>query len=140
MIAIKSLLITVLLSVLFAFQGSAQLDSISVSHHIAQLPDPEDSLVSIDVIYLDVTIYDIDFLGELVIVPYDTVFNQPVQLFKYTKQQLLDFGFLDSGNYDSTATIPLYNVEKSGNYRVEITTRNYQGANIPLLEYYYEGD
>ena len=138
MIAIKTLFITGLLSVCFAFQGTAQLDSISVSHHIAQLPDPDDTMSTIDVVMLDITVYDMDFLGELIIVPYDTLYNHPIFMLKYTKQQLLDEGFLDVGVYDQITTIPLYGLDDDAEYRIDITARNFQGANLPLKEHFYE--
>ena len=140
MIAIKSLFATALLSVFFTFQGNAQLDSISVSHHIAQLPDPDDSLVSIDVIYLDITVYDMNFLGELIITPYGSENSHPYYMFKFTKQNLLDFGFLEVGVFDSIVTIPMYDLNVSENFRFEISARNFQGAELPLMEYNYDAD
>jgi len=128
----------IILFSIYSFVGNAQLDSVQVSGIFSQEIDTEDSLGVTDVFNVEITVFDIDFLGEIVIAAVDPGTNITQFVIKRSKQELLDENYLNSGVFDNTIEMPLYNLSPSMDFRLEVTARNYQGANIPIKVYNYE--
>ena len=126
------------LLILSTFSSNAQLDSIQVELSQHQISNPEDSIDLLDILNVSVSIYDIDFMGDLVITVYHDETNFPVQRLKYTKQQLIDFGILSDQTFQNTVVIPFYELERETAYKVDVLVRNYQGAFLPVKSVYYE--
>ena len=121
-----------------SFFSVAQLDSIQVELTHQQISNPEDSLDLLDILNVIVSIYDIDFMGDLVITVYHDETSFPVQRIKYTKQQLIDSGIISDQTFQNTVVIPFYELERETAYKVDVLVRNYQGAFLPVKTVNYE--
>ena len=121
-----------------SFFSVAQLDSIQVELTHQQISNPEDSLDLLDILNVSVSIYDIDFMGDLVITVYHDETSFPVQRIKYTKQQLIDSGIISDQTFQNTVVIPFYELERETAYKVDVLVRNYQGAFLPVKTVNYE--
>ena len=137
MLGINSLQITsksILFLFLFSF-GSfsfSQVDSVDVTIHFDLGIDPYDS-VTVDVMHIDLSIHDIDFLGEVLVTLYEPTSGFPLSKIKMTKAEL-ELESLISG---SDATIKIYGLDPTLEYNIESLVRNYQGGNFPLINSTY---
>jgi len=111
----------------------SQLDSVSVSdvsfHQETVLDSLTNTTDTLDVMSVDVYTNDVDFLGEVIITVYEAGTNFPLAKRKVTKQEAVALGLITSNNI----LIELDNLVASESYRIEVLTRNYQGANLPLV-------
>lgn len=131
----RNYLITILL---FITQSTfSQLDSLQVGGVFNQVPDPLDTLMITDVYELEVAVFDIDFLGEIVISVYAGNNNYPLYTEKYLKQEMFDQGLLDVNAFDNTISISLFDLNPLEDYRIEVLGRNLQGGNLPVKELFY---
>lgn len=119
----------VFLLFILSFNASAQLDSASVSLNLANVLDPADSNVVINVLNVDVFLNDTDYFGEIVVTMYQAGTDYPLMMQKFTKQEALNGQYL-IGNH---LIVPFNEVDSAGAYRMETQVRNYQGANLPLI-------
>ena len=112
----------------------SQLDSVNVNITFTTEVDSTttDSLgmyVVDDVININASVYDVDFLGEVIVTIYDHATNYPIAMLKMTKQQIIDA----DQKVGSTVTLKIYGIDNAGSYRVETQVRNFQGANFPMV-------
>ena len=120
---------TMMLVMLFVSVSSfGQITSVTANVHFEIGIDPYDSL-STDVMHVDATIDDIDFMGEVLVTVYEPSTNFPVARIKATKVELQNENQI-SGN---VATIEIYGFTPSEGYRIETLIRNYQGGNFPIV-------
>ena len=127
------------LLILFLFFSStfisfSQIDSVNVNIIFTTEVDSTttDSLgmyVIDDVINVNASVYDIDFLGEVIVTIYDHATDYPIAMLKMTKQQIIDA----DQKVGSTVTLKIYEIDSAGSYRVETQIRNFQGANFPMV-------
>lgn len=113
----------------------SQTDSVSVNIQFGTMQDPDSSQLTLNVMDLDVTAPDIDFVGAVLITVYDTNSNFPIARIKRSKVELENQNLI-SGN---TMNVALPNLDPSQSYRIETLVRNFQGANYPLNVSYYTG-
>ena len=83
----------------------------------------------IDVMNVNVTIDDIDFMGEVIVTVYDDQTNYPLSKLKMTAQQFIDANL----KVGSIVTVKLDGQNPTGSYRVETQVRNFQGGNFPMV-------
>ena len=112
----------------------SQLDSVLVNITFTTEVDSTttDSLgmyVIDDVININASVYDVDFLGEVIVTVYDHAADYPIAMLKMTKQQLIDA----NQKVGSTVTLKIYGIDNAGSYRIETQVRNFQGANFPMV-------
>lgn len=119
----------ILFLLMYSVQSYAQIDSVTVNVHFETGIDPADSSLMVDVMHVEASIYDIDFMGEVVTTVYESVSNFPIALVKMTKQEFIDEN-LKSGD---TITTMFYDIAPAGSYRIETVVRNFQGANFPTI-------
>ena len=119
----------VLLFTIYGAFSFAQIDSVTINLHFETGTDPDDSTLTIDVLHVDASIYDVDFMGEVIVTVYDAASDFPMARIKMTAQEFTDANLI-SGD---TTTIKLYGLDPAGSYRVETLVRNYQGANFPVI-------
>lgn len=119
----------VFLLMILSFNGTAQLDSASVSLSFTTAQDPEDSLATVDVIEVNVSIYDIDFMGEVIVTLFDQATNYPIQRLKKSSAELIAEGSING----DIATVYFYEVLTTEDYTIETQVRNFQGANLGLI-------
>lgn len=117
-----------------SFSSFSQLDSVNVEIVFTVEMDSVnlDSLgnaQSIDVMNVKASIYDVDFMGEVIATVYDSGTNYPVSKIKMTAQEFIDAG----QKVGSTVTLKLDYLDPSASYRVETEVRNFQGANFPIV-------
>lgn len=132
----KSIFLAILLAC--TFSANAQLDSIQVELTQAQIQDPGDSLQMVEVLNVNIVVFDIDFLGDLVVTIYEQQTNFPVQRLKYSKQELIDYGIISNQSYQNDFDLQFFDLEPTKSYRVEVSARNYQGAFLPVNSTLYE--
>jgi len=119
----------VFLLFIVTLNASAQLDSASVSLSFTTAQDPEDSLATVDVIEVNVSIYDIDFMGEVIVTLYDQATNYPLQRLKKSSAELIAEGSING----DIATMYFYEILTTEDYTIETQVRNFQGANLGLI-------
>ena len=112
----------------------SQLDSVNVDITFTTEVDSTttDSLgmyVIDDVINVNASVYDVDFLGEVIVTVYDHATDYPIAMLKMTKQQIIDA----DQKVGSTVTLKIYGIDDAGSYRIETQVRNFQGANFPMV-------
>ncbi len=124
---------SVFTSFIFLFwTGNAigQIDSVNVSIHFETGQSPVDSMLTTDILEVDIAVYDIDFFGEAVVSVYDAASSDyPVSKIKMTKQEFIDESQLNG----SVVTMKFYGIDPQGSYRIDTQVRNYQGANFQLI-------
>ena len=124
-----------IIALVFASSFSySQLDSVNVNITFTTEVDSTttDSLgmyVVDDVININASVYDVDFLGEVIVTIYDHATDYPIAMLKMTKQQIIDA----DQKVGSTVTLKIYGIDNAGSYRVETQVRNFQGANFPMV-------
>lgn len=117
-----------------SFSTFSQLDSASVDIDFQTGPDPEDTTQSADILTIDISIYDIDFMGEVIVTVYEPVSDYPILRVKKTMAEFQSESLI-SGD---VATLTLYGIPPDEDYRIETLVRNYQGANTPIIITNYE--
>jgi uncharacterized protein YqgQ len=131
----RNFLIIILLFI--AHSAFSQLDSIQIGGVFNEVPDPLDTNLVTDAYELEVAVFDIDFLGEIVITVYAGDNLYPLFMEKYSKQEMFDQGLLDNNVYDNTISISLFDLDPEQDYRFEVLGRNLQGGNLPVNELIY---
>ena len=119
----------ILLFTIYGVFSFAQIDSVTVNLHFETGTDPGDSSLTIDVLHVDASIYDIDFMGEVIVTVYDATAGFPMGRIKMTAQEFTDQNLLNG----DIVTIKLYGLDPVVPYRTETHVRNYQGANSPVI-------
>lgn len=119
-------------SLLISASSFSQLDSSTVDLQLETWVDVTENNDTITGKYFNATVWvnDMDFFGEVVITAYDHELNYPVNMVKYTKQQLLDQELINGQEF----TVPVYNIEEGRTYRVVTFVRDYQSNNLPMIE------
>ena len=118
----------VLAFVLIGLSSFGQITSATVDVHFETGIDPYDSL-STDVMHVDATIDDIDFMGEILVTVYEPSTDFPIARIKMTKAELEDESLITG----SVATIKIYGFDPAEGYQIETLVRNYQGGNFPKI-------
>jgi hypothetical protein len=130
----KNNLLLIILLFSSSFLSYSQIDSVDVNLNFTVETDSTilDSLGNysiIDVINVNATINDVDFLGEVLVTVYDSSLDYPIAMIKMTAQQIIDA----NQKVGSVVTVKLDGIDPSGSYRVETQVRNFQGANFPMV-------
>lgn len=107
----------------------AQINSVTSDVHFETEVGESDSASVINVLHVDATIDDIDFMGEILTTVYDAVSNYPVMLIKMTKQEYTDSNDIS----EDIVTTRIYGLSPENSYRIETVVRNFQGANFPVV-------
>ena len=123
-----------LLFILFTLTSFGQIDSVSVSLQFGTGADPYDSNNTVDVLTVDVSIYDINSMGEMLVTVYDVEDGNPVARLSKTKLELTT----ESQISGSTATVEVFDIDPALDYRVETLIKNDLGANFPLITTNYD--
>ena len=126
--------IILLLLLTISLSSFSQIDSVNVNVTFTIETDSTnlDSLgnyVVLDVINVNATIHDVDFLGEVIVTVYDSATDYPIAMRKMTAQQIIDA----NQKVGSVVTLKLDDIDPLGSYRVETQVRNFQGANFPMV-------
>lgn len=92
---------------LLSFQGAAQQDSITARFYIeGTIAIPGDSSMVFPLVKTEITVEDIDFLGEIFIEAFDSIYQSPLAKVKYTAAQIIANGF-NEGNRIRFDVMPL---------------------------------
>lgn len=106
-----------------------QIDSVDVDIHFETGTTPWDSVTTVNILNVDVSVYDVDFLGLVIVALYEGGTDYPIAMVKMTLAELIAAG-QKSGD---TVTLFLYEIDPAGSYRIETQVRNFQDANLPLV-------
>jgi hypothetical protein len=117
-----------LLFIVFSFLSFGQIDSVSVTVQFETGLNPYDNLTT-DVLSIDVNIYDIDFMGDIGIVVYDTNYDFPMENVVKTAQECITENLI-SGD---TVTLKIYGLNPQQSLRIETMVRNEQGGYFPII-------
>ncbi|GEM_PF-3776052 len=131
----KAFFVTLFFASLALF-SSAQIDSASVQLSFTTGPDPMDANSTIDFMNVDVTVYSVSSVGEVVISVNDVGMGFPIEIVAKTAQELSSEGLV-TGN---TIHLKVPRMSPLEDYRIETALRNIQGANFPLIttDYNYQ--
>jgi hypothetical protein len=123
----KALLISAFAFVnLFSY---GQLDSSSMEiNFLEEYTNPADSLILYDVAVMTLTLDDVSDLGKLSVVVYDNSNDNLLLELVYTRQELIDAGFIQS----TGVVLPLVNSESGQSYKIEVNPENIAGANTRM--------
>jgi hypothetical protein len=121
-----------------ALNANSQIDSVDVditftSEIDSTIIDSLGNYVLVDVMNVNTTIYDIDYMGEVIVTLYEGGTNFPMGMMKMTAQEFIDEN-LKVGN---TVTTKLFGVDPSISFVIETQVRNFQGANLPIVSTNY---
>ena len=117
-----------------SFNSYSQIDSVNVaitftSEIDSVTPDSLGNYSLVDVININTSIYDIDFMGEVIVTIYDGATDFPISKVKMTAQDFIDQNL----KVGSTVTTKLFGGNVAGSYRIETLVRNFQGADLPVV-------
>lgn len=111
------------------FISFGQLDSTTAQINIvAEYTNTSNSSVAYDMAVLTLIMDDVDDLGILNVVVYDETSNNVMLESVYTRQELLDGGYIQINGVE----MPLISTELGRSYRVEINPQNLTGANTRM--------
>ena len=102
----------------------SQLDSVSVS--ISFETDSSaviDTLFSSEIMKANIWVNDADFVGQAMVSVYDLQSHVPVSRVKYTRQQMLDEGYITDGN---NLSFPIGSLSSGGQYSIEFELQDFQ--------------
>ena len=122
---------------LFGMLGGSvfsQVDSVNIQFETGT--NPYDSNDTVDVMKITVSGYDSDGMGSMLTMVYDVGSGNLVALIENTTTQLITQSLL-SGN---VATVRVYDIDPSLDYRIEVLVKNDQGGNYPLITTNYEAE
>ena len=112
----------------FCLPVFGQIDSVDVNIHFETGTSPWDSS-TVDILHVDVSVYDVDFLGVVVATLYEAGTDYPISMVKMSLAEFI------TANQKSgeTVTVLFYEIAPEGSYRIETQVRNFQDANLPLV-------
>ena len=124
----------ILLLVCLSSNANSQIDSVNVDITFSLETDPTnlDSLGNyspMNVMNVNASIYDVDFMGQVVVSVYNHGTDLPVAKLTMTAKQFINTG----QKVGSTVTLNLDRIDPTGSYRIETQVRNSQGANFPMV-------
>jgi hypothetical protein len=123
-----------LLFIVFSFLSFGQIDSVSVTVQFETGTDPYDANNTVDVLSIDVSIYDINSTGEVLITVYDVDDGNPVARIKKSLTELTTASQISG----AVATLKIFDIEPTLDYRIETLVKNDLGANFPLITTNYD--
>lgn len=118
----------------FIFLGFGQLDTatiVSVDDVVINLTDSTGSVYQDTVLQVEIFVNDFDFFGELIVTIKDQPTQYPLLMVKKTKADIVASGSYNATNERITLQLPLYDFTNP--LDIQVVVRNYQGANLPLL-------
>lgn len=118
----------------FVFLSFGQLDSasiISINDVVINSTDSLGNTSQDTLIEIQVAINDFDFFGEIVTSFKDQASQYPLYMVKYTKQEIIELNAYNSTTNSILLRLPKFS--QSGVIDIQIIVRNYQGANLPII-------
>jgi hypothetical protein len=123
-----------ILLVCLSFNSQSQINSVDVnitftSEIDSTITDASGNHILADVMNVNVSIDDVDFMSEVIVTLYEGGTSFPMGMLKMTAQDFMDKN-LKIGN---TVTVKLIGVDPTIPCSIETQVRNFQGANLPIV-------
>jgi len=131
---------TILLNIAFLFLAAssfAQLDSVAVSSQFVTNPSITAGLDSISladpVLQVKVHVNDVDYVGKIVVLVYDSTYNFPLGIMKHERAEILTGALMEDG----WIVFNFGYLDPAGSYKIVTETQTFNLAYLEPVTIYY---